>query len=210
MFCPKCHQPVEGDEEYVCCAGAALQWRCTSCAKVSDGFAFPYGMCPQCGGKLEALNAREVEGDAAMEAIRTAFEIELGGLSFYRQASRQADEPILKELFAKMAAMEEEHMETLQRRYHVAPPPQPKQFPVALAAAAGGLQSRPEDPANLFRLAIAFEQRAVDFFTQRSTSAPESSPERQLYRELAAEEREHAALLETELARWRAGKGGLL
>ena len=51
--CPKCHQPLEGDESYICCADAALQWRCESCAKVSEGFAFPYGMCPHCGGKLK-------------------------------------------------------------------------------------------------------------------------------------------------------------
>ncbi|MCP6769981.1 hypothetical protein NL529_34545, partial [Klebsiella pneumoniae] len=44
--CPKCHQPIEGDEEYICCADAKLQWRCDSCAKVSEGFAFPYGQCP--------------------------------------------------------------------------------------------------------------------------------------------------------------------
>ena len=51
-FCPKCHQPLDGDESYICCADAQLQWRCDDCAKVSEGFAFPYGMCPHCGGKL--------------------------------------------------------------------------------------------------------------------------------------------------------------
>src|SRR5206468_1910911 len=39
--CPKCHRPVEGDESYVCCAGAKISWRCEGCGKVSDGFAFP-------------------------------------------------------------------------------------------------------------------------------------------------------------------------
>jgi hypothetical protein len=34
--------------------------------------------------------------------------------------------------------------------------------------------------------------------------------EEQLYRELAAEEAEHAAILQTEYARWQANKGGLL
>ena len=36
------------------------------------------------------------------------------------------------------------------------------------------------------------------------------SVEEQLYRELAAEEREHVALLTTELDRWKLGKPGLL
>ena len=34
--------------------------------------------------------------------------------------------------------------------------------------------------------------------------------ERELYRELAAEEQEHVDLLTTELERFKAGKGGLL
>ena len=42
------------------------------------------------------------------------------------------------------------------------------------------------------------------------SKTPEGSPERQLYKELAAEEREHVALLTTELERWKAGKPGLM
>ena len=61
MLCPKCHRPLEGDEEYICCADSELQWRCTDCGKVSEGFAFPYGMCPYCGGKLEVGDPARVE-----------------------------------------------------------------------------------------------------------------------------------------------------
>ncbi len=45
-----------------------------------------------------------------------------------------------------------------------------------------GIPNHPEDPANLFRIAIAFEQRAVNFFTERGAQCAEGSPERQLYR----------------------------
>ena len=31
--------PIEGDEEYICCAGTALTWRCADCGKASEGFA---------------------------------------------------------------------------------------------------------------------------------------------------------------------------
>ncbi len=210
MNCPKCHQPLDGEEVYICCAGASLSWHCRDCAKVSEGFAFPYGMCPHCGGKLEPLGERDLDGETSLEAIRIAFEIELGGRAFYRKAAQQTTEPQLQDLFAKMAAMEDEHMETLQRRYHVAAPATPPSFPVELAASQAGIDSHPDDPANLFRLAIAFEQRAVAFFTERSEKAVSGSAERQLYRELAAEEREHAALLATELVRWQSGKAGLL
>jgi rubrerythrin len=62
----------------------------------------------------------------------------------------------------------------------------------------------------LFRIAIAFEERAVKFFAEHGAHAPEGTMERDLYKELAAEEREHVALLTTEYERWKAGKAGLL
>ena len=45
----------------------------------------------------------------------------------------------------------------------------------------------------------------MKFFTGARSAAPAGSPERQLYQELAAEEREHVDLLTTELDRWRPG-----
>jgi len=211
MLCPKCHQPLEDSgEQYICCAGASLQWRCRQCAKVSEGFAFPYGMCPHCGGRLEALGAREIDAPAALAGIRTAFEIELGGQAFYRRAAAESKDPELQELFGRFAAMEEEHMATLARRYHTsapAPSAAPEMDRVSIYA---GIGSRPEDPVNLFRIAIALEERAASYFLQRAAAASTGSVEEQLYRELAAEERDHAALLTTELQRRSAGKGGLL
>jgi glutamate synthase (NADPH/NADH) small chain len=208
--CPKCHRPIDGDEEYICCATAALQWRCTSCAKVSEGFAFPYGMCPACGGKLEVLDERTIDGATALRAVRAAFEIELGGMAFYERAAKETSEPMLKELFTRFAGMEREHMATLSRRYHTEPPAPSREFQIELAAVYAGVDHRPEDPANLFRIAIAFEHRAVRFFEERGASCPEGSVEKQLYNELAAEEREHVTMLTTELERWRAGKPGLI
>ena len=91
--CPKCRQPLEGDEEYICCANSKLQWRCESCAKVSEGFAFPYGQCPACGGKLAPLGERSIADAKALEAVRIAFEIELGGMAFYKRAAAEAKDP---------------------------------------------------------------------------------------------------------------------
>ena len=45
-ICPRCKRELEDEESYVCCAGVQLRWRCNDCHKVSEGFAFPYGMCP--------------------------------------------------------------------------------------------------------------------------------------------------------------------
>ena len=210
MLCPKCHQPLEDGELYICCADAAVEWRCRQCDKVSEGFAFPYGMCPHCGGKLAPLATRSIEDPAALAAIRTAFEIELGGQAFYHRAALQAEDDTLKALFGKLAEMEKEHMETLARRYHAKVPAPVDDFRVDLAAIKAGIGVRPEDPANLFKIAIAFEERAAAFFTEHAELAAEGSAERQLHRELAAEEREHMAMLKTELERWKAGKPGLL
>jgi glutamate synthase (NADPH) small chain len=210
MICPKCHQPLEGEEQYICCAGATLQWRCLECAKVSEGFAFPYGGCPHCAGKLEPVAARQLEGEDALQAVRAAFEIEMGGRAFYNRAAEETDEPGLRELFRSLAAMEEEHMETLARRYHAQAPARLTSFAVERAALFAGLDNGPGDPGNLLRIAIACEQRAAHYFMERSACAPDGSLEAQLYQELAAEEREHAALLMTEYERWGQGKAGLL
>jgi homotetrameric NADPH-dependent glutamate synthase len=207
--CPKCRRPIEGEEEYVCCAGAQLAWRCQDCGKVSEGFAFPYGLCPACGGKLAVEETRAVDGEAALDAIRTAFEIELGGYAFYTRASAESTEPILKDLFGRFAQMEREHMTTLSRRYH-AEVPLPGEFKIDRAAVYAGIDNHPGDPGNLFRIAIAFEERAVKFFSEHVGTTALGSVERKLYEELCAEEREHVAVLTTEYERWQLGKPGLL
>ena len=209
-ICPRCQRPLEDEEPYICCAGVELRWRCTSCHKVAEGFAFPYGLCPYCKGKLELLDRGAIEGDEAREAIRKAFEIELGGRAFYQRASRDASDPQLRDLFARFAAMEDEHMQTLSKRYHAELPEPSEDFQIDRAAIFAGIDRHPEDPANLFRIAIAFEQRAVDFFSKEGEKAPAESIEHGLYKELAAEEREHVELLTTEYRRWQAGKAGIL
>lgn len=207
--CPRCKRAIEGEDSYICCAGAELSWVCADCGKVREGFAFPYGQCPDCGGALVAGGATAAEDPASLRAVRAAFEIELGGRAFYRKAAQEAPDPTLRELFGRFAAMEDEHMTTLSRRYH-ADIPAEHEMTLDRAALFGGLESRPEEPTNLFLIAIAFEKRAVDFFEQRQVDCATGSAEQALYRELAAEERDHVTQLTTELARWQAGKPGLL
>jgi rubrerythrin len=208
--CPRCQRPLDDDEPYICCSGRELTWRCTSCNKVSEGFAFPYGMCPYCKGRLELHDRAAVSDERALVAVRKAFEIELGGFAFYERAAKDASDAVLRDLFSRFAAMEQEHMLTLSRRYHAELPPASADFQIDRAAIFAGVKRNPDDPANLFRIAIAFEQRAVDFFAAEAEQAPAGSVERELYRELAAEEREHVQLLTTEFRRWEAGKAGLL
>ena len=42
---------------------------------------------------------------ADLEAVRKAFEIELGGHAFYQRASRDSKDPVLQDLFARFAEM---------------------------------------------------------------------------------------------------------
>ena len=211
MLCPKCHSPLDDDgEAYICCAGATLRWRCTSCAKLSEGFAFPYGGCPLCGAALERFEPGPVDDATAMGAVRKAFEIELGGQAFYHRAAASTNDETLRELFGRFAAMERQHMDTLALRYHVDMTPVYDACAIDCAAVFAGVPRRVGDADDLFAIAIGMEQRAAEFFEASAANAAAGSAGRELFRELAAEEREHCAMLTTEYARWRAGKPGLL
>lgn len=212
MLCPKCHRPLADDSEgpYICCADAPSEWKCSGCGKVSEGFALPYGRCPDCGGELQLCEGeRASPAGQALHALRMAFEIELGGRAFYQRAAVECDDEALRALFGRFAVMEGEHMETLSRRYHIDVPNPSADFRLEVAALFADVAHRPEDPENLFAIAIGLEQRAAAFFTEHAHAAPEGSPERALFRELAAEEREHAHTLQTEFERWRQGRPGL-
>jgi len=213
-LCPKCHQPLadEDDGPYICCADAPMQWHCTACGKVSEGFAFPYGRCPLCAGALELRGGQPVascDEAASLAAVRTAFEIELGGRAFYQRAAVACDDAELRALFGRFAVMEGEHMETLARRYHLDLPDPSPQFRLETAAVYAGAGEAPRDAAALFKVAIGLEKRAVAFFGERAGRCAPGSAERRLYDELAAEEREHANILSTEFARWRDRMPGL-
>ena len=103
-------------------------------------------------------------------------------------------------------------MATLSRRYHAEAPTPSAGLPGRRARpSTPGIENRPEDPANLFRIAIAFEQRAVKFFTERGAAGADGlGRSGSSTSELAAEEREHVDLLTTEFERWKLGKPGLL
>ena len=157
------------------------------------------------------MESRGVAGAAALEAIRIAFEIELGGMAFYQRAARETRRRRRCAICSTASPRwRSEHMATLSRRYHVDPARASADLHLDRAAVYAGIPNRPDEPDNLFRIAIAFEQRAATSSGGTTRSVPAGSAERELYKELAAEEREHVAVLLTELERWREGKPGLL
>ncbi len=209
--CPKCHRPLADDSaDYVCCAGAMLTWHCTSCTKVYEGFAYPYGMCPACGGTLARDHAPETGSAPALEAVRRAFEIELGGMAYYGNGAGRTTDPEVRELFSRLAEMERGHLTTLERRYHAQAPLGDVELTPAQVAIYAGEEPPTDDALALLKLAVTLERRARDFFETQRAQFIEGSAEHRLYKELQAEEQEHLDLLSTELRRHIEGKPGLL
>jgi homotetrameric NADPH-dependent glutamate synthase len=209
--CPRCHGPVEEGEQYICCAGRELHWHCTSCHKVYEGYAFPYGLCSACGGQLARKGDGGVRENEAERTIQEALEIELGGMSFYRRGAERSNDPELRILFKNLAAMEQEHIGILARRYHVTPPdPEQATLTPEVAALFAGHEGLPSTALDVLDVALRLERRARDFFTQRSQSLPQGSAAWRLCRELEAEEYEHVAMIETEIKRRKDGLAGLL
>lgn len=210
MLCPKCRRPIDGPEPYICCGTEILDWRCGNCGKVSQGFAFPYGRCPRCGGELALIDPAPVTDTDALTALRAAFEIELGGRAFYVEAAERAADPDLADLFGRLADMEDEHLTILERRYHAPTSEAASGSAVDRAALYAGVGNHNGDPARLLDIAIACESRAAAFFAAEACRLPEGSDASRLCLELAAEEREHADLLAAERDRRQAGKTGIL
>ena len=205
-LCQRCHRPMDDGDDGICCAESVLTWKCTSCSKRSDGFAFPYGRCSACSGELDLVDPPALNDDAR-DAIRKAFEIELGGRDFYVAAAAHTNDADLRDTFERLATMEGEHIETLVRRYHLPSPPGADGNLHPGVLQAGGTRDA-NDPFDLLSMAIDLERRAEAYFRTRIAGASPAAAI--LYEELAAEEVEHIDLLTTELVAMRAERRGLL
>ncbi len=202
--CPRCGRPQDDDASaYVCCAGELLHWRCKGCHQVSEGFAMPYGLCPRCGGELERIEAGDHGG--AIEAVRDAFAVELGGMQLYERLASETQDETLTALFENLAAQEREHLEQLRRRYHLAIPEQAEAIALGPLARHANVPP-PKDAAECLRLAIALETDARNFFARRADEQEDGSTRWRLYKSLEAEEWQHVAQLEDALRRLEAGQ----
>jgi acyl-coenzyme A synthetase/AMP-(fatty) acid ligase/rubrerythrin len=183
--------------------GVAPRWHCPGCGGRRTGFAFAFGRCPDCGERL-LLDAGG--GSGRLDALRQAFEIELGGRAFYHQAALASSDETLRALFRAFAVMEGEHMEMLSRRHGIALPTPLPELSLDAAGLHAGIQPVPGDADTLFRIAQTLEQRAADWFAGQAEAAPSGSPLHALYSELAAEERAHARQIADEHTRWQQGR----
>lgn len=204
--CPKCRAVVA--EDVVCCADLVYTWKCTACHKVSSGFAVPYGKCFMCGGTLELVEARDFPEPMRVAPIRDAVQFELNAYHFYRLALTKVQDALQREVLTQLYQHELDHLHTLQERYHT-------------HLADDVLKLRPESdalladelfqgidltdprggPLALYDRAIEMERRTLVHFEKLAKSLP-AGMERDVCQELAAEEEEHVAMLETERAQF--------
>lgn len=202
-LCPKCHKNLEDDS--ICCANLRYTWKCKSCGKLSTGFVIPYGHCYLCGGKTEVVQGYKAEDVQSIKVIEEAVQFEIDSYHFYRLGWKQAKNPKIKAVFEQMSLNEQDHLELLEEKYHV----HLEKEVLALSPDVEKLFSQDlfkgidfKDPSGqvgpLYAKAIEMEKRTRDHFQKRAAELPPGS-EREICRELAAEEEEHVAMLETEL-----------
>jgi rubrerythrin len=198
-FCPKCHQVLEEDE--VCCAQVRYTWRCRNCHKLTTGFVLPYGKCFLCGGELEILRDRELGDPMRLGAVREAVQLELNSFHFYKLARDRATNSQVREVLEQLYESELDHLHELEAKYHAHLDP----AVIDLSNDDEKLLSEwlfrdirlgdDTSVAGLYQAAIAMEKRTHDHF--RKLAAEAFGVEQELYLELAAEEEEHIAMLET-------------
>lgn len=200
--CPECRKVVA--EDVVCCAGLEYRWNCTSCHKVSTGFAIPYGKCFLCGGNLEVVDGHEFEDPMKVRPIRDAVQFELNSYHFYRLARTRTENPLMRSIFEQLYLHEVDHLHLLQERYHTHLDDdvlnlRPEAEELLADALFEGMDpsSGKDQPLVLYDMAIAMERRTLDHFRNLARTLP-AGPEKDVCMELAAEEEEHVALLETE------------
>ena len=201
--CPKCHQVVEDDA--VCCADLQYTWKCKSCSKLTQGFVIPYGRCFMCGGENEVVKGYEADDPTKTRAIEEAVRYEVEMYTFYRLASERTQSETLKPVLQELYLKEEDHLRELDEKYHVHLDDQIRKLPQAVDEELSAWLFKDiafDDASHVTKIydqAIEMERRTRDYFKARADALP-AGTEKDIFSELAAEEEEHVAMLESERA----------
>ncbi|HET9481386.1 MAG TPA: hypothetical protein VFP98_06485 [Candidatus Polarisedimenticolia bacterium] len=203
-ICPKCHQELE--EDAVCCATIEHTWKCASCGKLAVGPVVPYGRCHLCGGTLDVVDPYPALESEAERVVQDALKFEMEMFQFYRIARRRAGEASQRALFEQLYLKELDHIAEIERKYHVhlqtdylVTSVEEQDLAAQWIFEGIELGESPWSVRPLYEKAIRMEQRTREYFARRALELPEGR-EREICRELAAEEEEHVAMLESELA----------
>ena len=211
-ICPRCREVM--DEDVVCCAELSHTWKCRRCGKLSTGFVVPYGRCYLCGGEVEVVKPYSTLDPVAARTVEEAVRFEVEMYQFYRLGRERAGDPVQREVFEDLYSKERDHLEEIESKYHVHLDPAILQTTpgrerlmaswifegIDLTEPAGSV--RP-----LYEKALTMERRTRDHFARRAAELP-PGPAREICRELAAEEEDHVAILESELWQFNAAAEG--
>lgn len=176
-------------------------WKCQACGKLSTGFVVPFGRCYLCGGELQTVQGYTTDNPTKVALVSEAYQRELEMRTFYELALERCETPAMKDILEEMALKEQDHIEELEEKYHVKPPeelgrPETRRL-LAERLFAELVETEPAARVlEIYDLAIRLEIESRDLFTSRAEEA--TGLERALYREFAAEEEDHVAILETE------------
>ena len=137
------------------------------------------------------------EGDESAEAfLVTAYSLEQGLQQFYRDMADKAQSNAVKELFTKLAAIEEKHMDQVFERYQdlvdSAGSRQAFEDRITASALEGGLTQ--DQYLDLFSPDLSIEAQALDLY-QRVADRVTDPDARSVVRQIAKEETEHLARL---------------
>jgi glutamate synthase (NADPH) small chain len=200
--CPKCHEVLENDS--VCCVDVKYTWKCKSCGKLSTGFVVPYGRCFLCGGENELIKGYSGANPEQVDIIQEAVQYEIDMYQFYRLAVPRTGDEDLRAVLERLYESEQDHLAELEQKYHLhldaelrTLPPKVEELLSKWLFAGIDFNNAEQHVLGLYDKAIEMERRTRDYFTGRAEGLP-PGPQREIYRELAAEEEDHVALLETE------------
>src|SRR6266700_1556162 len=169
-----------------------------------------YGICEECrtGKKTPPIEGMTTDRVFARDALRMAIATERSGLEFYTRAASITRDPRGRSVFQKLAGEGNDHLGTLQKRYKALTDddPQLESRPTFLffkgaasglfAAGAEQLRKGVNDRQALL-IGIRCERGSHEFF-KRYGERFEDSVGRQVFLELADEERAHLDLLRRE------------
>ena len=200
--CPKCHQVIDSDS--VCCADVKYTWKCKSCGKLSTGFVVPYGRCYLCGGENELVKGYSGDQPDLVAIVREAVQYEVDMYHFYRLAVEHTSNKVLRAVLEELYHKEEDHLAELEEKYHLHLDSELRSLPDQKEKIASNWIFQGIDFGNaeghilqVYDKAISMERRTRDHFLAHADALP-AGPQKEIYRELAAEEEEHVATLETE------------
>jgi rubrerythrin len=191
-------------EDGVCCAEVRYDMKCKQCGKRTTAFVVPYGKCFLCGGELEVVESINVEDPERVTPIKEALQFEVNAYIFYRMAREKTANLQRQAIFAEMEAKERDHVEELIQKYHIHPSDDMLKVPESVEAIladelfAGVDFESVSCIKEIYEKAIELERRTYEYFKKKADSLPDGL-DKELYRELAAEEEEHIAILETEM-----------